>query len=52
MFIKFNATQPLLKLADLLRESGEIVVNIWLHVSHLMLNLQQGHNDSESVVAV
>ena len=30
-------------------ESGEIVVNSWLHVLHLMLNLQEGHNELESV---
>ena len=34
MSIKFYATQQLLKLADLLRESGQ------LHVLHSMLNLQ------------
>ena len=48
MFIKLYATQQLFKLADLFRESGEIVVNSWLHVSHLMLNIQEGDNDSES----
>ena len=32
MFIKFYATQQLLKLADLLRESGKIVLNSWRHV--------------------
>ena len=47
--IKLYATQQLLKLADLLRESGEILVNSWLHVSNLMLNLQEGNNESESV---
>ena len=50
MFIKFNATQQLLKLADLLRESGDIA-EIWL-VLHLMLNLQEGSNDLEIVAAV
>ena len=50
MFIKFNATQQLLKLANLLRESGDIA-EIWL-VLHLMLNLQEGSNDLEIVAAV
>ena len=36
--IKFYAAQQLLKLADLLRESGDVVVNSRLHVLHLMLN--------------
>ena len=52
MFIKVYATQQLLKFDDLLRESGAIAVNRWLHVLYLMLNLQGGHNELESVVAV
>ena len=47
--IKFYATQKLLKLADLLRESGVVVVNSWLHVLHLMLNLQEGNSELEFV---
>ena len=49
MFIKCYATTQLLKSADLLMESGEIVADNWLHVLYLMLNLQQGCSDSESV---
>ena len=49
---KVSPTQQLTKLTHLLRESGEVVVNSCLHVSHLMLNLQEGTNDSEFVVAV
>ena len=30
-------------------ESGEVVVNSWLHVLNLMLNRQQGSNDLEFV---
>ena len=40
--------EQLLKSADLLRESGEIVVDSWLLLD-LMLNLQEGHNEFESV---
>ena len=39
IFIKVYAPQQLLKLADLLKESGEVVVNSRPHVSHLMLNI-------------
>ena len=39
----FNSTT--LKLADLLRESGDIVVTTQLHVLYLMLNLQEGDSD-------
>ena len=49
MFIKLYDMQQLLKLADLLRESGDIAGNSWLQVSHLILNLQEGNNDLESV---
>ena len=49
MFIKLYATQQLLKLADLLRESGNVVSNSWPHASNLILNLQQGHNELQSV---
>ena len=48
MFVKFHATQQLLKSDDLFRESGDGVDESWPHVLHLMLNLQQEHNDSES----
>ena len=43
---KFVLTQQLLKLLHLLMEPGDVVVNIWLHVLDLMLNLNQ---DLESV---
>ena len=45
MFVKFHATQQLLKSDDLFRESGDGVDESWPHVLHLMLNLQQEHND-------
>ena len=49
MFIKCYTTQQLLKSADLLRESGDVVVDSQLYVLFLMLNLQKGNNDLESV---
>ena len=49
MFIKCYTTQQLLKSADLLRESGDVVVDSQLYVLHLMQNLLERHNDSESV---
>ena len=33
-------------------ESGDAVLNSWLHVFHLRLNLQEGTNDLEFVAAV
>ena len=52
MFIKFHAAQQLLKLPDLLREPGEIPDYSWLYVLHLILNLQEGHNELEFVEGV
>ena len=42
---KFVLTLQLLKLLLLLMESGEIVDDSWIHVLHVMLNLQEGDND-------
>ena len=50
MVIKFVLTQQLLKSPHLLMESGEIVDDSWLHVLHVMLNLQEGTNDLEFVI--